>query len=221
MKDVVDGAFASFHGLRREAFIRRKLPPDVIESVERLIGAFSSADPKGREEIVNRVKEPFRFVFESYAFYSAAQESIRLNEPSLVKRGLIALAIQNATPDWRDSLPFLAVLYRSASKLNLDAPRLFHEIAQISCPAFSRLIEGFVSHDGGVPTIESFRLKEAGEGDTFAYEFIPPPGLKIAGEGETFKWEFVPPHPRLSKMKLRWGIFLRRLRNMFPGIFNR
>ena len=199
--------------------MRRKLPPDVIESVDRLIDAFVGAGPKEREQIVERVRDPFRFVFESYAYYCAAQESIRRNDPGLVKRGLIALAIQNASPDWRDTLPFLAALYRSACKLNMDAPALFREVAQIACPAFHGLLEGFVRRDERGRMIGSFRIKETGEGDTFAYEFVPPPGLKITGEGETFAWEFVPPHPRLSKMKLRWGRFLRRLRGAFPGIF--
>lgn len=218
MTDAVARAFTSLQGLREEAFIRRKLPPDVIESIERLADAFARSDLKEREEIVGRVEASFRFVFEAYAFH-AAQEAIRRNDPGLVKRGLIALAIENTFRDWRDTIPRLALLYRSACKLNMDATELFYQVAQIARPSFRKLIEGY---DGGrlqgFRPIESFRYKETGEGDTFAYEYVPPPGFKMRGEGETFAWEFVPPHPRLSKMKLRLGRFLRRLRNtFFPG----
>lgn len=219
MTDLIDRAFASFQGLRQEAFIRRRLPTEVIESIEQLTKAFASAKPKEREEIVKRVQAPFRFVFESYAFYSAAQEAIRRNDPALVKRGLIALAIQNASPDWRDTLPFLAVLYRSACKLGLDTRALFHEVAEIACPAFRGLLDGFMSCDEQNRMIESFHLIESGEGDTFAYEFVPRPGLKITGEGDAFAWEFVPPsRPLVWRIKSRWGKFFRHLKKLFPGI---
>lgn len=218
MTDAVDRAFASFQGLREEAFIRRKLPPEVIESIERLADAFACSDPKEREEMVGQVETSFRFIFEGYAFH-AAQEAIRRNDHGLVKRGLIALAIENTSRDWRDISPRLALLYRSACKLNMDASELFYEVAQIAFPPFRKLIEGY---DGerkrGFRPIESFCYKETGEGNTFAYEYVPPPGLKITGEGETFAWKFVPSHRRPSKTKLRLERLLRRLRNLFPGI---
>jgi hypothetical protein len=218
LTDAVDKTFASFRNLREGAFIRRKLPPDVIESIERLADAFACSDTKEREEMVGQVEASFRFIFEGYAFH-AAQEAIRRNDPGLVKRGLIALAIENTSRDWRDIIPRLALLYRSACKLNMDASELFYEVAKIACLPFRKLIEGY---DGGrirgFRPIETFRYRETGEGDTFAYEYVPPPGLKITGEGETFASEFIPPNPKLSKMNMRWRRFFRRLKNSFPGL---
>lgn len=200
MTDAVNRAFASFQGLREEAFIRRNLPSDVIESIERLADAFACSDPEEREEMVGQVEASFRFIFEGYAFH-AAQEAIRRNDPGLVKRGLIALAIENTSRDWRDIIPPLALLYRSAGKLNMDASELFYEVAQIAFPPFRKLIEGY---DGGrvrgFRPIESFHYKETGEGDTFAYVGVEPP------------------YHRPSKAKLRLERLLRRLRNLFPGI---
>ena len=188
MTDLVDGAFKSFQDIKEEEFFRRDLPPDVIESIGQLTDAFSRTNPREREEIVERVQAPFRFIFGRYAF-CVAQEAIRRNDPSLVKQGLIALAIENTFRDWRDTLPILALLFRSACKLNLNASGLFYETAQIACPPCRRLLEGFMDRDESARTIESFRYKEVGEGDTFAYVYVEPS------------------YQRPSRAKLRWEDF--------------
>lgn len=150
---------------------------------------------------MERVEFSFAFIFQRYA-HRAAEKAIRQIDPDLLNRGLIALAIPSAKEDWRDTLVFLALLYRSACKLNVNASELFHEVAQIACPAFRRTLEGFLGRDEGARTIESFHWRETGEGDTSAYVYVQPP----------FR--------RRSKMELRLDRFSRGLRRTFPGIFN-
>lgn len=193
MTDAVSRAFESFYDLKEEDFFRSKLPHHVTESIEQLTDAFLVASSTGREEIVQRVQGQFRFIFESYAYY-AAQEAIRENNPALVKRGLIALTIQNTSRDWRDTLPILAFLYRSGRKLNMDASGLFHEVAQTACPAFRGFLEDFLNRDETSRTIESFHFKETGEEDTFAYVYVEPS------------------YSRPSMMKLKLDRYLRRLK---------
>jgi hypothetical protein len=201
--DVIDDAFASFEGLTVGDFNHRELPAEVNESVERAIDAFASAGPKEREEIVARVERTFAFIFDRYARL-ASVEAVRRNNPGLLARGLIALAIEDAKPDWRDTLQYLAFIYRSACKLNIDPSKLFHETGQIALPPFRRLLEGFLGRDEDARTIESFHWKETGEADAFAYVYVQPP-----------------PYRGRAKIKLKLDSFFRRLRSAFPGIFNR
>ena len=204
MTEVVDGAFESFQGLRGRVldFIHRELPPEIDESIERLIDVFASAGPKEREEIMERVEFPFAFIFQRYA-HRAAEKAIRQIDPGLLSRGLIALVIPSAKEDWRDTLPFLALIYRSACRLNTNPSELFNETAQIARPPLRSLLVGFLGRDEGDRTIESFHWQEKGEGDAFAYVYVQPP------------------YRRPTKTRLRLDRFFRRLRNIFPGIFNR
>lgn len=205
MTDTVDRAFASFQGLRGRVldYVHRELPPEIDESIEWLIDVFASAGPKEREEIMERVEFPFAFIFQRFA-HRAAEKAIRRIDPGLLSRGLIALVIPSAKEDWRDTLPYLALIYRSACKMSTNPSELFHETAQIASPPFRRLLEGFLGRDEVDRTIESFHWKETGEGDTFAYVYVQPP-----------------PKRRRSKMELKLDRFLRRLRSAFPGVFDR
>jgi hypothetical protein len=193
---VVDRAFESIRGLRVGDFFNRELPPEAIESIERLIDTFISADPMEREDIVERVEFPFAFVFQRYALL-AAVGAIRRNDPGLLSRGLIALAISTAKTDWRDVLPLLALIYRSAVKLNLSPLKLFHEAGQVALPSFRQLLDDFCARDEGARTIEFFHYKEVGEGANFAYVYVERAS-----------------HPP-SKAKLRLIRFLRRFKNSF------
>jgi hypothetical protein len=116
--DSVNTAIGIIEGLRLQDFILpyRELPGEALASIEKLIDAFSSANEMERAIIVQRVERSFAFVFERYA-RRAAEDSIREHDPTLLRRGLIALAIENGKVDWRDSLPFLAFLFNSAQNV--------------------------------------------------------------------------------------------------------
>ncbi len=174
MADVVDRAFESIQNVRWEEFFRRELPTDAVESIECLIDAFASSGPKEREKMTQRVDRSFACVFPAFA-KRAAVESVRRNDPALLKRGLIALAIENAKVDLRDTLPYLAFVYHSACKLNVSALELFRDTAKIACPQFRRLLESFLNRDEAARTLESFHYKESGEGTSFTYVYFEPP----------------------------------------------
>jgi hypothetical protein len=166
------------------------------QSVDQLIDVFVSADTQKRQEIMERVDVSFRFVFSSYA-RRAAEDAIRRNDPTLLKRGLIALAISSAREDWRDTLPYLTMLHRSACKLHMDTAELFHETAQTVCPTFRKLLEVFIDRNSHPRPIESYHYHETGEGETFSYVYVEPP------------------YVRPSRTRLRWNRFKRRLLNFF------
>jgi len=196
--EKVDKAFDVIRRLRLPDFILpyRELPSDATAAIECLIDVFADADQSGKERIMLNVEASFAFVFPRYA-RNAAVESVRRNDPDLLKRGLIALTIENAKVDWRDTLPYLAFVYNSALRLNVDAVELFRNAASIACPQFRRLLESYLNRDGAPRTLESFHYKESGEGASFTYVYVEPPSRLPSG----------------TEWKTR--MFFRRLRRFF------
>jgi hypothetical protein len=175
VSDLTDKAFESIHHLRVGDFIfpYRELPSAAIAAVENLTGIFDVATPAEREAITQRVHRPFAFVFERYA-HSCAVESVRRNDPSLIKRGLVAPALENAKVDWLDTLPVAALLHNSAVRLKTDAGGLFASIGEIAQPP----MRGILSSCGEPTesrTIESYHYKESGQGSSFTYIYVEPP----------------------------------------------
>jgi hypothetical protein len=197
--EKVDKAFAVIRRLRLPDFIipYRELPSDATAAIECLMDVFADADQAERERIVQKVEVSFAFVFPRYA-HIAAVESVRRNNPGLLKRGLIALTIENAKVDWRDTLPYLAFVYNSALKLNVDVVELFSNAARIACPQFRRLLESYLNRDGAARTLESFHHKESGEGASFTYVYVEPVPSRLPSRTE---WEI--------------RMFFRRLRRFF------
>ena len=193
LTDVVDRAFELLRSVRWEDYFLRVPPAETVEAIDRLIDAYISSDPAGREEMAQQVDRSFAFVFPDYA-QRAAEGAVRRNDPELLKRGLIALAIENTKTDWRDTLPDLAFIYHSAGKLNVSALDLFRNTATIACPPFQRLLEGFLSRREEMRSIEYFHYKEAGAGHTFRYLYVKPPS-------------HIP-----SRLERKTRMFLRRLR---------
>jgi hypothetical protein len=58
--------------------------------------------------------------------------AVRREAPLLIAQGLTALAVLGGVDDVRDLTFYLATLYYSASKLGVDAPLLFGDIAALS-----------------------------------------------------------------------------------------
>jgi hypothetical protein len=153
--------------------MRRELPAQAIASIEKLIDSFSASNADQRERISGRVDGSFAFVFEYYARVSAT-EAVRKNDPALLQRGLIALAIANDRVDYRDNLPYLSMIYNSAAKLRVDPTSLFRSVGDIAIFPFRKALLTFLQRDEKSRTVESFRFRESGEGGSFNYEFVEP-----------------------------------------------
>jgi len=182
LTDVVEESFRCLRRLHAQDFFRRELPTDAIASIERLVDVFANSNPAERQRITLGVERSFAFVFPAYA-RRAAVESVRTNDPGLLKRGLIGLAIENATVDLRDTLPFVAFLYNSALKLNLNATDLLRGVGQDACPRFRRVVEGFLERDEASRSVNSFHYMESGKGAAFTYLYSEPPFIRPSKVG--------------------------------------
>ena len=195
--ETIDRAFDIIRHLRLPEFVfpYRELPSDATAAIESLVDIFADVDEEERKKIVQKVEVSFAFVFTRYA-WNAAVESVRRNDPGLLKRGLVALTIENARVDRRDTLPFLELLYNSARKLNVDPAELFRNAARIACAQFRGLLESFLNRDEASRTLEYFHYMESGEGSSFTYVYVEPPSRQ----------------PSRKEWKIR--MFFRRLRRV-------
>lgn len=166
--------FEPLRGLKVGDFVhRRQLPPDAVASVDTLVDLFASGGPDVRRQLNCEVDYRISFVFFMYAG-QLAEQSVRDQNQALLTRGLIALAVENDTFDWRDSLSVLAQLYHSAQKLLLDADELFRRTADISNQPFRDTLLAFVDRSTAAKSIKAFGLKESSPPAPFCYETVRP-----------------------------------------------
>jgi hypothetical protein len=174
MSDSANKAIESIRGLRKEDFFRGELPTDAIAAVESLTEAFADSDPAGRQKLMQRLERPFIWVFGRYAYYTAV-ESVRKNDPPLLRRGLVALAIENGGQDWRDTFPLLALMRNSARRLHVNIAELFNGVAEIASPPLQGMIASSSDCNSEQRSIESYHYKESGAGQSFRYVYEEPP----------------------------------------------
>ena len=173
----------------------RKLPPDAIASIDSVIDAFLVGDAEEKKQINREVDKAFSFAFFMYALM-AAVDSVRQNQPVLLRRGLLAVAVENLAFDWRDSLPQVAKLYHSARKFpQIDADGLFRNVADISNEPFNELLSSFIRRPEESKSLACFGLIES----------IPP---------APFDYE-----ARLRKSPSRFQLYLRPLLRCWLAIF--
>jgi len=184
MNETVISSFASIEQLKLADFIQpyRDLPSSAATAVDNIIDVFATTDQGARKDITERVARSFAFVFERYA-HVAAVDAVRRGDPSLIKRGLVALAAENAKVDWRDTLPVVALLHNSALKLNLDIVKVFDGIAKLAEPPMRGIFESY-SQEGKASQISAFRYNESGDGCTFDYVLVESSTYRIPSRTE-------------------------------------
>jgi hypothetical protein len=186
MADEISDALASLGVLKVGDFVHSELPSDVIASIEKLVDAFSTADAEQKHRIVRGVHYTFSFVFFSYAG-RAAVESVRQKRPDLLRRGLLALGIENCTFDARDSLRTLVKIYNSTRKFpQVDAAKLFEDAARISCAPFSATLSDFISRPEEQKSLAAFGLKESTPPAPFDYEAMGAPVEQLSSKVRMF-----------------------------------
>jgi len=98
------------------------------EAMTAVVKMFRMADETGRRAIISRLSKAARNGFLGYAA-DMAVVGVRRQSPALIEQGLVALVIEGATQDFRDSVVALAKLYHSAVKLGMEAAGAFEHAA--------------------------------------------------------------------------------------------
>ena len=147
------------------------MPPDHIEeALAAIIEAFKAADDPARRRIVSRLNEFLQKRLLGYAAEIAAR-AVRRGERDCIKQGLMALMVEGGREELRSSITAMAMLYRSAIKLNMDAAKAFAEAASLASPgSLQREMSHFPFRLAENRDLAAFSLIEVNTEEGFSYE---------------------------------------------------
>lgn len=103
----------------------------IDDLVTALIESYRTSDRGERSAAVKRLTREGQQLLLDFAWEQAA-ESVRRRSGGTIANALAALSIEDGQYDLRDSIVRMAVLFRSAEKLGLDASTLFAEAADLA-----------------------------------------------------------------------------------------
>jgi hypothetical protein len=153
-----------------------KNPPEHEYSVELeeamtlVVTMFRTADENNRREIAAGLSSHARNGFLGYAADMAVL-AVRRQSPALIEQGLIALVIEAASQDFRDSIVALAKLYYSAAKLGMDPQKAFEKGASLADPGIVKEeMNRFPMRQPGHRNLKAFCLTEEVTEDGFRYK---------------------------------------------------
>jgi hypothetical protein len=137
--------------------------------VQFICDQYCRASPDERARINSMVTPGISFLLFMYA-KAMAVAAVRERQGEKVFKGLVALAVENRTFDWRDSMMVLVLLHHSACKIGVDTSQLFQRAAAISTPQTS---EGFLQFSARAPEnldLAKFDYREGTDSEgNFAY----------------------------------------------------
>jgi hypothetical protein len=144
------------------------------EAMTTIVKMFGEADEDGRRAITSKLNADARRGFLGYAATMAVL-AVRLHSPTLVEQGLIALVIEGASSDSRDSIVALAKLYHSAVKLGMSAEKVFKKAASLAEPGIIRSeMQGFPLRQPGDRDLKAFYQTEETTEEGFRYKQVLP-----------------------------------------------
>ena len=136
----------------------KKMDKKLIVSIEKLIREYSD-DPASRDRIITSVSKEDAFNFILYADY-AATYAVRFGSPELIRQGILSLAIENSTFDYRDTITRLVLLNYSATKLGLDPDKIFRELKSLVSQRFAKSLENFIERSPEDRALSTFGYQE-------------------------------------------------------------
>lgn len=130
------------------------------DAITNLVRAFKRAVQKEREALQRAVQAESVTPLLMYAERMASL-ALKDNDVARVSDGLAAVAMRGETPDPRDSLYSLALLYNSASELSQDAQLLFDAAAAVASPFTAQALLAFTRERGpGDRTLRAFGFRK-------------------------------------------------------------
>lgn len=147
----------------------RDIPPDLTEEIRQLIVEWSELSPQGRLGVTEGLLNQTRFGLLDFARKMAVL-GVRENRVDLIYSGLLAVAIENAGLDPRDTLMALCVLYNSAKKLVPDAAALLAEASLLAAPDMAKTLRGFPKYPSS--DLRKMGHREVQTSDGFDYQWV-------------------------------------------------
>jgi hypothetical protein len=140
--------------------------PEIRHTVARLCRIYLDSNVEQRELL--RKSLTSEFVLFWFA-HDMAVRAVRENNASYIRDGLVAVVIENARRDAKDTLFPIALLHHSASKIGADANEIFEWAASIASPRMELLLKDYATRPASLRDIAKFGFTEAQTPSGFDY----------------------------------------------------
>jgi hypothetical protein len=134
-----------------------RFTPEVREVVRELCETYVGTVPEERVKLREALASDFVLFWFAH---DMAVLAVRENSTERIRHGLVAVVIEDARRDQRDTLFPIAVLYYSASKIGADPNQLFTWAASIASPRMQALLKEFMNRPASKQDIAKFGFKE-------------------------------------------------------------
>jgi hypothetical protein len=140
--------------------------PEIRDTVAQLCRIYLDSVSQQREQL--RKSLTSEFVLFWFA-HDMAVRAVRDNNASYIRDGLVAVVMEDARRDERDSLFPIALLHHSASKIGADANEIFEWAASIGSPRMELLLKEYATRPASLRDIAKFGFAEAQTPSGFDY----------------------------------------------------
>ena len=146
----------------------RPIPDPIDDEVRELVRSVDEADWETRKVLFGLMNAHHGWVLLAFAERMASL-AVRTGNPQNVSEGLEALAYGAQFIDLREAILIMSLLYRSATKLNLDAVVLFDEAARLGDADFAAVARTYPSREEHSRSIAAMGYIESDDHDGFRY----------------------------------------------------
>jgi hypothetical protein len=166
----IDQAFERFRKCKVFDFWKsRRLTEDLVCLLEGVCDRYASGSDEDRANIRSRVSKEFSFLF--FMFCSLmVEKAVQQQSQECLKKGLVALLIEDGEFDWRENMGPLSKAYHSACLLGLPAKEFFLSMMWLAGPGMGPVVRGFLEAEPAIRSISAFGWQEGTNAEgQFAY----------------------------------------------------
>lgn len=148
---------------------KRQIPDELDERIERILKDWVTAPASDRAEALSIISLNLARKFQTYAGRMAAL-AVRKQDAGHIRNALLAYGLAGNVDDFRDRVPVLSLLNRSAELLNLSLQIEFSRVAS-DLPDFSTPeVNQFIDREPRDKTIGVMHFIESMDESGFTYE---------------------------------------------------
>ena len=131
LENLISQAMQELSEPALDVYLMQRYPCTKDLTVLRLIDLYVSSTPEQRDRIAERLGSNHWSTLTVFAERMAVW-AVRLQQPDLILKGLLALALDGGRFDEREDILIMAPLYHSAVKLGIDPKPLFLQAAEVA-----------------------------------------------------------------------------------------
>lgn len=147
----------------------RPIPSAIDEKVADLITSIKAMGATSRDATLSIMDERHGLVLIAFAERMSSL-AVRTKRDDLLASAFVAIAIATRLINFKEILPVMSLLYKSASKLGADVKLAFRECGSVlGGKTFSNLFSDFLNRADEDRSIEAMGYEEGSDADGFRY----------------------------------------------------